>query len=398
MDTRYISILGSTGSVGVSTLSVIGHANAGMDEPLFGIEALAAGSNVALLAEQAIAFKARIAIISDETKFDELKARLTGHSTEAACGAEAICEAARRPCHRLVATIVGIAGLPSTLAAIQAGNDVALANKESLICAAALLKAEAAKTGAHLIPMDSEHNAIFQVLQGRDDVERLTLTASGGPFLDTPLEDLANISVAEARAHPRWSMGLKISIDSASMMNKALEVIEAAYLFDRTADEIDVVVHPQSIIHSLVSYKDGSVLAQLGDPDMRTPIAYALSWPENRISTDVKRLNLAEISRLDFQSVDDTRFPAISLARQALWAGGCAPLILNCANEAAVAAFIAGECRFIDISLTVEQTLEAFSEDGFGTSPPGSLEEITDLDIDGRRLAREVLAQSKLKN
>lgn len=398
MDTRYISILGCTGSVGVSTLSVIQHANAGSDEPKFAIEALAAGANVALLAEQAIAFRARLAVIADETKYEELKARLAGHNIEAACGADAICEAARRPCQRLVATIVGIAGLPSTLAAVQAGNDVALANKESLICAASLLKDETAKTGAKLIPMDSEHNAIFQVLQGRDDVERLTLTASGGPFLETPLEDLENITVAEARAHPRWSMGLKISIDSASMMNKALEVIEAAYLFDRTADEIDVVVHPQSIIHSLVSYRDGSVLAQLGEPDMRTPIAYALSWPYNRISTDVKRLNLADISRLDFQSVDEMRFPAISLARRALRAGGCAPLILNCANEAAVAAFIAGECRFIDISLTVAQTLETFSKNGFGKTPPGSLEEITHLDIDGRRIAREVLAQSKLKN
>jgi len=292
-----------------------------------------------------------------------------------------------------VAAIVGIAGLPSTLAALEAGNDVALANKESLICAAALLKQVAARTGAKIVPMDSEHSAIFQVLQDRTDVESLVLTASGGPFLNTPKEELAAMGVAQARAHPKWEMGLKISIDSASMMNKALEVIEAGYLFNKTADEINVVVHPQSIIHSMVNYQAGSVLAQMGTPDMRTPIAYALSWPDGRIKTNVERLNLAAISRLDFEQVDNEKFPAISLAKQAMRAGGGAPLILNCANESAVAAFITGECRFIDISYIVNRTLELFSKRGFDTYALLSLEDILQLHDEGSELARNLLAE-----
>lgn len=391
IQSKTISILGSTGSIGTSTLELIEFVNADADAPVYTIEALAAGRDVEALAKQAIKFGAKIAVIADETKLQALKALLAGHPIEAAGGPSAVTEAAARPCHRMVAAIVGIVGLPSTLAALQAGNDVALANKESIICAAALLKQEAAKTGASIVPMDSEHSAIFQVLQDRGDVESLTLTASGGPFLTTPLEDLANMSVAEARAHPRWSMGLKISIDSATMMNKALEVIEAAYLFDKTADEIEVVIHPQSIIHSLVSYRDGSVLAQLGAPDMRTPIAYALSWPDKRLTSNVERLDLAALSRLDFQSVDNARFPAISLAKQALKAGGCAPLILNCANEAAVAAFIAGECRFIDISYIVDKALEQFSHRGFGNGPPLSLEDVSRLNAEGRKLARNLV-------
>ena len=397
MTAKRISILGSTGSVGTSTLEVIAHVNAAADEPVYDIEALAAGSNVQALAEQAIRHKAKLAVIADEGQFKALRTALEGHGVEAAAGDRAVCEAATRPCHRLVATIVGIAGLPSTFAAVAAGNNVALANKESLVCAAGALKAAAQKTGARLIPMDSEHSAIFQVLQDRGDVEKLTLTASGGPFLNTPLEELGQITVAEARNHPKWSMGLKISIDSASMMNKALEVIEAAYLFNKSAGEIDVVVHPQSIIHSMVTYQDGSVLAQLGEPDMRTPIAYALSWPESRLITDVKRLNLADISRLDFQAVDHERFPAIGLALQALETGGCAPLILNCANEAAVAAFIAGTCRFIDIGSTVKQTLEQYSRYGFGKSPPKTLDEIAELDIKGRQIAQDILARQQVK-
>jgi 1-deoxy-D-xylulose-5-phosphate reductoisomerase len=241
--------------------------------------------------------------------------------------------------------------------------------------------------------MDSEHSAIFQVLHDRDDVENLTLTASGGPFLNTPIEQLASMGVAQARAHPRWSMGLKISIDSATMMNKALEVIEAAYLFEKTADEIEVVVHPQSIIHSMVSYSDGSVLAQLGTPDMRTPIAYALAWPQQRVKTEVERLDLAALSRLDFQHVNNARFPAISYAKHALRAGGCAPLILNCANEAAVAAFIAGECRFTDISLIVEKAIERFSQHGFEKYALLSFEEIAGLHKQGYELARNLLGE-----
>ena len=395
MGAKKISILGSTGSVGCSTLAVIEHANALADAPVYEVEALAAGRDSAALAEQAIRVGARIAVIADETRLDDLRARLSGHAIEVAGGAEAITEAATRPCHRMVAAIVGIAGLPSTLAALQAGTDVALANKESLICAAALLQQEAARTGARIVPMDSEHSAIFQVFQDRKDVEKLVLTASGGPFLRTPKEKLAAMSVAEARAHPKWSMGLKISIDSASMMNKALEVIEAAYLFNKSAEEIDVVIHPQSIIHSMVCYQDGSILAQMGTPDMRTPIAYALSWPDARIETNVERLDLAEVSRLDFELVDNERFPAISLSKQALRAGGGAPLILNCANEEAVAAFIAGECRFIDISYIVDRTLDAFSQSGFGKYALLSLDEISNLHSEGRKIARNLLAECR---
>lgn len=391
MSPRRISIFGSTGSVGQSTLAVIEHANSTASDPQYEIDVLVAGKNVERLAAQAIASRAKVAIIQDESLLSTLQSLLTGQGIEAQAGQEAITEAAHRPCHRHVAAIVGIAGLPSTLAAVEAGNDIALANKESIICAGALLKQNAARSGARIIPMDSEHSAIFQVLQGRSDVEKIILTASGGPFLDTPVDELAQMTVAQASAHPRWSMGLKISIDSASLMNKALEVIEAAYLFECDADEIDVVVHPQSIIHSMVSYCDGSVLAQLGDPDMRTPIAYGLTWPDRRIETSVKRLNLAEIGQLDFRTVDHDKFPALDLAKQALRAGGCAPLILNCANEAAVAAFIGGECRFIDISCTVEKTLEFYSNRGFGTHPPDSFDEIIRLDTEGRQVAQKLL-------
>ena len=389
---RRVSIMGATGSVGQSTLAVIGHANTIDEGQAYQIEALTAGSDVERLAEQAIEHKARLAVIADESKYEELVARLEGHDIEAAAGDEAIVEAATRPCERLVAAIVGIAGLPSTLAALEAGNSVALANKESMICAGDLIKQEAAKSGADLIPMDSEHSAIFQVLQDRKDVEKLTLTASGGPFLRTPKEELAGMSVADARNHPRWSMGLKISIDSATMMNKALEVIEAAYLFEKSADEVDVVVHPQSIIHSMVSYVDGSVLAQLGTPDMRTPIAYALAWPDKRIETEVKRLDLAAISRLDFESVDETRFPAISLAKQTLKSGGCAPLILNVANEVAVSAFIASACRFIDISYIVEASVEVFARRGFGSSSLLSLNRILQCQDEGARVAKTIIS------
>lgn len=390
MAVKPISIFGSTGSVGCSTLAVIAHAN--RDEPIYDVNVLAAGRDSAALAQQAIQFGAKLAVIADESQLEDLRARLAGHPIAVAGGAQAVIEAAKRPCHRLVAAIVGIAGLPSTLAALEAGNDVALANKESLICASALLKQTAARTGAKIVPMDSEHSAIFQVFEDRGDIERLVLTASGGPFLNTPKDALGAMTVAQARAHPRWSMGLKISIDSATLMNKALEVIEAAYLFDKTADEIDVVVHPQSIIHSMVYYRDGSVLAQLGAPDMRAPIAFALSWPHKRIRTEVERLDLAALSRLDFKNVDHQKFPAISLAKQALRAGGCAPLILNCANEAAVAAFIAGECRFIDISYVVDKTLDLFSRRGFDEYALLSLEEISQLHAEGNKLARNLLA------
>lgn len=397
MSAQIISIFGSTGSVGQSSLDVILQSNALQEEPAFTVDTLVAGQDSEALAKQAIAVGARHAVVADAKRYEDLKQRLSGYDVEVAAGADAVRDAAMRPCYRHIAAIVGVAGLASTLAAIKAGNSVALANKESLICAGALLKQEASKSGAKIIPMDSEHSAIFQVLQDRGDVESLILTASGGPFLNTPTEAMAKMSVDEARAHPRWSMGLKISIDSASMMNKALEVIEAAYLFEKTADEIDVLVHPQSIVHSMVCYHDGSVLAQLGTPDMRTPIAYALSWPEKRIKTQVEKLDLAGLSRLDFESVDSERFPAISLAKQALRAGGCAPLILNVANETAVAAFISGACGFMDISYIVDSTLEQFSHRGFGHSAPLSLKEITALNREGEEVARKLLGERCLQ-
>ncbi|MEO1407072.1 MAG: 1-deoxy-D-xylulose-5-phosphate reductoisomerase, partial [Pseudomonadota bacterium] len=254
-----------------------------------------------------------------------------------------------------------------------------------------LIMSTAEKHGARIVPMDSEHSAIFQVLSGPESVEKLILTASGGPFRTTPLEKMRQMTVQDARNHPKWSMGLKISIDSATLFNKALEVMEAAFLFEMGADEIDVVVHPQAIIHSMVAYTDGSVLAQLGEPDMRTPIAFALSWPDHRLKTDVKRLDLAKIARLDFEEVDHDRFPAISLAKRALKAGGATPLVLNSANEAAVAAFIAGECGFMDISSTVLETLEHFDANGLAGTAPACLNDVRGIDSEVRAVAAEHL-------
>ena len=285
----------------------------------------------------------------------------------------------------MLAAIVGVAGLRSTHAAIDAGNSVALANKESMVCAGPLLTQLAAERQVSIVPTDSEHNAMFQVLERKSDVEKLLLTASGGPFLETPLERLHNVTPDEACAHPRWKMGRKISVDSATFMNKALELIEAAYLFDLPESRIEVVVHPQSVIHSLVSYVDGSVLAQLGTPDMQTPIAHALSWPEGRVQTNVSRLDLFEIGTLDFRRVDDSRFPAINLSRRALNEGLAATVVMNAANEIAVEAFLDGRCRFTDIVEIVRRALSHDIAEAalLGDSP--DLESIIALD----RAARE---------
>ncbi|MEM6410010.1 MAG: 1-deoxy-D-xylulose-5-phosphate reductoisomerase [Pseudomonadota bacterium] len=388
---RKVSIFGSTGSVGCSTLSVIEHCNALDDMPSFDVDVLAAGQDTETLAKQAIEFKASKAVIADEAGLEDLRFRLRDYDIEVAAGQSALVESAARPCDRLVAAIVGSAGVASTLAAVKAGNDVALANKESLISAGSLIISTADKHGARIVPMDSEHSAIFQVLSDRDSVEKLILTASGGPFRTVPLEKMRSMTVEDARNHPKWSMGLKISIDSATLFNKALEVMEAAYLFEMGPDEIDVVVHPQAIVHSLVAYTDGSVLAQLGEPDMRTPIAFALSWPDTRLKTDVKRLNLADIGRLEFEPVDYDRFPAISLAKRALAAGGATPLVLNSANEAAVAAFIAGECGFMDISSTVLETLEHFDTNGLADTVPSCIEDVHRIDANVRAVAVENL-------
>jgi 1-deoxy-D-xylulose-5-phosphate reductoisomerase len=381
--TRRISIFGSTGSVGRSALDVIRHAN--RDVQRFRLVSLASGRNAAGLAEQARAFRPEIAVIADDSRLPELRDRLEGSGIACAAGDLAMVDAAARPCDRFLAAIVGAAGLQSTMAAVKAGNHLALANKESLVCAGNILLDAAARTHVSVLPVDSEHSAIFQCLGDGRSLEKLTLTASGGPFRLASLAQMARATPAEAAAHPKWSMGLKISIDSATLMNKALELIEAAILFKVDADRIDVLVHPQSIVHGMAHFTDGSVLAQLGSPDMRTPISLALGWPD-RVETEVKRL--------DFGPVDTKRFRSIELARQAFGLGPAGPVILNSANETAVSAFIGGECGFLDIGWAVEAALDRFSSSEFASTKCTTLEEVAVLDQFGRRLAGEVLKEA----
>jgi len=389
---RRISIFGSTGSIGQSAFDVIRHANdAGAVE--FQVEALVAGSNVEALVKQALILRPRIAVIADERCRGELSHRLSGTGIEVAAGKTAMNEAAARPCDRVLAAIVGEAGLESTLSALRAGNDVAIANKESIVCGGPLMLEEANLSGSRILPVDSEHSAIFQCMGDGRGLESLTITASGGPFRDWTLEQMASANASQAAAHPVWSMGIKNSIDSASLMNKALEFIEAAVLFDISADRIEVLVHPQSIIHGMAHFHDGSVIAQLGMPDMRTPISYALGWPD-RILTTVARLNLAQLAKLEFAEIDELRFPAIRLARHAMSAGPGARVILNCANEAAVSAFISGECGFLDISRSVEAALECFSSGNFASSKCETLEEIAELSRYGRFLVSDWLSSA----
>ena len=391
---RTVSIMGSTGSIGRSAIDVIAHVNSSQDttNDRFEVDVLAAGTDVSRLAEQAKLIGAKLAVIADEQKYAELADLLSGTGIECAAGPDAVREAARRPCDRLLAAIVGSAGLSSTLAAAEAGNDIAIANKESIVCAGSIILETAKKSGAKVIPVDSEHNAIFQALQGRHDVESLTITASGGPFRNRTRKDCEHVTPDEAKAHPNWDMGIKNSIDSATLMNKALEFIEAAYLFDIDPDKIDVLIHPQSIVHGMVHYKDGSVLAQLSTPDMKAPIAHALAWPQ-RIETQVGRLQLSELGKLDFFPVDDEKTPAISLAKQALALGPGGPTILNCANEVAVAAFISGDCGFLDIDWVVKEALTRFSGGEFGNAGYGSLTDILELDRRGRELATTLIRQ-----
>ncbi|WP_445678410.1 1-deoxy-D-xylulose-5-phosphate reductoisomerase [Radicibacter daui] len=381
-DPRVISILGATGSVGTSTVEVIA-ANPGQ----FAVEAVTAGSNAEGLAQLARSCGARYAAIADEAAYGDLKRALGGSGIEAAAGEAAVIEAARRPSDMVMAAIVGAAGLAPTMAAIERGAQVAFANKEVLVCAGPLVMARLGETGAVLLPVDSEHNAIFQVYSGRrDDIHRLILTASGGPFRSATREQMAAATPETALKHPVWSMGAKISIDSATMMNKGLEVIEAAYLFDMPEPQVDVLVHPQSIVHSLVEYKDGSILAQLGSPDMRTPIAHALAWPE-RISSGAERLDLAAMSSLSFEAPDEVRFPALRLARQSLKAGGGAPTVLNAANEMAVAAFLERRIGFLEIAAVVEETL------GRAALPQVlTIDDVIALDREARQVASGVIA------
>ncbi len=375
---RSITILGSTGSVGCSTLDLIER-----QPGAFVVEALTANGNAVRLAEQARRVGAKLAVVADETHYQELKQALTGSGIEAAAGVQAVTEAAARPADWVMAAIVGAAGLAPTLAAVRRGAIIALANKETLVCAGSLMIAEVAHHGATLLPVDSEHNAIFQVLdfERLDAVDRIILTASGGPFRGLSYAAMAEVTPEQAVAHPNWDMGAKISVDSATMMNKGLEVIEAHHLFGLPEARIEILVHPQSVVHSMVAYSDGSVLAQMGQPDMRTPIAYTLAWPQ-RMTTPVARLDLAEIGQLTFEAPDATRFPALRLARQALQAGGSAPPILNAANEIAVAGFLAGRLGFLGIAEVVERTLEKIA-----VVPLGGLDDVWRIDREARRTA-----------
>jgi len=373
---RKIAILGATGSVGTSTLDLVER-----NPERFDVVAVTAATNSEALADIARRTGAVLAVVSDEARLPDLAERLAGSGCRAAAGAEALIEAAAGEAELVIAAIVGCAGLRPVMAAVEAGRTVALANKEALVTAGALMTEAATRSGATLLPVDSEHNAIFQCLAcGRkEDVAKIVLTASGGPFRTASAAAMRDATPAEAVAHPNWSMGAKISVDSATMMNKGLELIEAHYLFGLPAERIDILIHPQSVVHSLVEFVDGSVLAQLGSPDMRIPIAYALAWPE-RIATPAQRLDLTTVARLEFEAPDFTRFPALRLAREALLAGGSAPIVLNAANEAAVARFLAGEIGFTDIARIVGQSL---AEQGFAA--PGSIAEVVEID----RLTRQ---------
>jgi 1-deoxy-D-xylulose-5-phosphate reductoisomerase len=382
MPTRTISIFGATGSVGLSTLDLVRqHRDA------YRIVALTANSNAADLAKLAREFGAQIAIVADPLAYPELRERLAGTAIEAAAGPDALIAAARLGADWTMAAIVGCAGLPPTMAAIEAGRTVALANKEALVSAGELLMKAVVRSGATLLPVDSEHNAIFQCLAGGNVkyVRKITLTASGGPFRTSSLEHMRAVTPAQAVAHPNWDMGAKISVDSATMMNKGLELIEAHHLFPVGLDKIDILVHPQSVIHSMVEFQDRSTLAQLGSPDMRIPIASALAWPE-RIETSSKPLDLATIGRLDFEAPDLIRFPSLQLARSAIAEGGTKPAILNAANEVAVAAFLGGQIGFLDIARLVEETLSDYA-----AAVPVSLDDLFSIDAAARNYTQQLV-------
>ena len=375
---RTVTVLGSTGSVGTQTVDLLtGHRDR------YRVRALIGGRNAPLLAEQARALQAEYAVIHDETQAPALERALAGSGVRVAAGAAAVLEAAALDADWTMAAISGAAGLAPTLAAIRRGRSVALANKEALVCAGAVMLEAVAAAGATLLPVDSEHNAIFQALAegNHGAVERIVLTASGGPFRAASLDDMAAATPEAALRHPIWSMGAKISIDSATMMNKGLELIEAARLFALDEARIGVLVHPQSIVHGLVYYADGSVLAQLGTPDMRIPIGHTLAWPE-RIPTPAARLDLAQRATLEFFEPDPVRFPALRLARDALRAGGGAPTILSAANEIAVEAFLQRRIGFLDIARVVERTVEAL-----GAPPVATIEDVIALDAAARRSA-----------
>jgi len=379
---RRVTILGSTGSVGSNTVDLIERA-----PDNYVIEALTANRNVEDLARQALKLKPRVAVVADPACYSALKQALSGSGIDVAAGADAVADAASRPADWVMASIVGTAGLIPTLKAVERGAIVGLANKECLVSAGELMMCEIKRCGATLIPVDSEHSAIFQIFDfdAPDKVRRIILTASGGPFRQMSSADMATVTPEQAVDHPNWDMGAKISIDSATMMNKGLELIEAYHLFGVEEQQIDILVHPQSVVHSMVDYVDGSVLAQLGTPDMRTPISYALGWP-NRLETPAARLNLEEIGSLTFEAPDPVRFPALRLARECLALGGSAPTVLNAANEIAVEGFLGGKIGFLDIIRIVEMTLGKI---------PGSrietLEDVLSVDLEARKISRDFL-------
>lgn len=380
---RKITILGSTGSIGRQTIDLISR-----NPDVYETVALTANKNVQALADQAKALHANVAVIAEESQYNALKEALSGTKIKAAAGAKAVEEAAIMDSDWLMSGIVGAAGLPGTLAAARRGATIAFANKETLVCAGPLMMELVAKSGATLLPVDSEHNAIYQVFDfdHKDGIARLILTASGGPFRTLTRAEMAKMTAAQAVKHPVWNMGAKISVDSATLMNKALEVIEAHFLFQMPRAQISVLVHPQSVIHSMVEYRDGSVLAQLGSPDMRTPIGYCLAWPD-RMETPVPKLDLAKVGQLTFEKPDPKKFPALDYAQEALRKGGTAPAMISAANEVAVDAYLNGRIGFLDIERIVGEVLE--------TMPVAKL---TDLDVvreadeAARAKAREMIA------
>jgi 1-deoxy-D-xylulose-5-phosphate reductoisomerase len=384
---RRLTILGSTGSIGLSTLDVVAHARANHGPDAFPLEALTAQSSVDKLAAQAREYRPRVAVIGDPALYSRLKDGLAGTDVEAAAGPDAVRDAAARPSDIVMVAIIGAASLVPTLAAVKRGATIALANKECVVAAGEVFREALAASRAIVIPVDSEHNAAFQILDFKQAhaFDRVTLTASGGPFREWTRERMDSVTPEQAVAHPNWSMGAKISVDSATLMNKGLEVIEAHYLFGLPPEQLGVIVHPQSIVHCLVAYTDGSTLAHLSAPDMRTPIAYALAWP-HRVASPSLRLDLALVKQLTFESADFERFPCLGLAEECLRTGGLAPTILNAANEVAVQAFLGRRIGFLDIARVIEDTLA--SDDG--SNGGGGLDEVLAVDKRARNVAGDI--------
>jgi 1-deoxy-D-xylulose-5-phosphate reductoisomerase len=390
---RSVTVLGATGSVGMSTVDLLKRGNGH-----YRVEAVTAHKNGTQLAQIARDLNAKLAVVADPKAYSDLKAALSGSGIEAASGEAAVVEAAERPADWVMAAVSGSVGLRPTLAAAKRGATVALANKECLVCAGAMFMRNAAASGASVLPVDSEHNAIFQALAAgpREDVSRIIITASGGPFRTWTREQMRSATVEQALKHPNWSMGPKITIDSATMMNKCLELIEAHHLFAIPPEELAVLVHPQSIVHGMVEYRDGSVVAQLGSPDMRTPIAHCLAYP-TRIDGPAAKLDLARIGQLTFEAPDPERFPALALGRRALETGGAAPTILNAANEVAVAAFLARKIGFGGIAALVEATLD-LAEKRNATAEPQDIDEALAVDHMARSLAQDLLPEIAAKS